>query len=250
MISQIAAIADRFCSDPVAASLLLGDVIATLLVGIGIVLEVENPDRRQKIAVSLVVVGVFAETVCSVWLFDHDASIMEAQRTKIITLAGENDELWMKARSRIILDRQCFVGRLAHKPPLSVDIVYTKDDSEAYLFALQIESLLGERGIGWKVRRPHPLTEAEALPLDLNRGLSPDAPLEIRAGVWIGGMTIVVSAAPHEYPLPSPSNGPVVALNWAFLQCANEGGEIAVDPRMSAGEVRIIVTRKSARQPL
>ncbi|MEJ0026823.1 MAG: hypothetical protein WDN01_12415 [Rhizomicrobium sp.] len=87
MISQIIATIGTFFSDPLSASLLLGDVIATLAVGIGIVLETpENPTFRQKSAMALVVIGVIAETICSVWLFGHDAAIISKQQTTIIEL--------------------------------------------------------------------------------------------------------------------------------------------------------------------
>lgn len=90
MISQIAHMICRFFSDPVASGLLLGDVLATLLVGIGIVLETpEKPTIRQKVAMAMVVVGVVAETVCSVWLFTHDASIIEGQNTRLVALSQE-----------------------------------------------------------------------------------------------------------------------------------------------------------------
>jgi len=83
----------------------VGEVVATIAVGVGIVLETpENPTPRQKFAIGLVVLGVFAETVCSVWLFTHDAGIIQSQQKEILALVGSNkklDEALRRQRDRI-----------------------------------------------------------------------------------------------------------------------------------------------------
>ncbi len=79
----------RFVTDQVAfvvhAYLLGGDVLATIVIGAGIVWEHGSPDVR-KVADRLVIWGVVAETLCSVALFTFDEGISAAQQSKIITL--------------------------------------------------------------------------------------------------------------------------------------------------------------------
>jgi hypothetical protein len=83
------AIFERFVTDQVAfvvhAYLLGGDVMATIVIGAGILWEHGSPDVR-KVADRLVIWGVVAETLCSVALFTVDEGISAAQQSKIIAL--------------------------------------------------------------------------------------------------------------------------------------------------------------------
>jgi hypothetical protein len=67
--------------------LLGGDVIATIIVGWGIIWESPSfPPNRHRIAMWLVIGGVAAETICSISLFAFDESISQVQQAKIIAL--------------------------------------------------------------------------------------------------------------------------------------------------------------------
>jgi hypothetical protein len=69
------------------AALLAGDVLATIAVGVGILWESpKQSERRQRIAVWLVILGVGVETLCSVSLFAFDEAISQSQQAKIIRL--------------------------------------------------------------------------------------------------------------------------------------------------------------------
>lgn len=166
---------------------------------------------------------------------------------RITTATGKLDALWMKTRSRTIVDEKCLLDRLAKKPHLSADVAYTRDDSEAYTFALQVVVTL--RKAGWDVATQRPLTEADALPR-IPGDVPHDAPLEMRAGAWFGGLALIVPKIVESELMDSPSNGPIGTLSWALLECAHEGGQEVADPRLPSDKVRIVITRKSARQPL
>ena len=232
------------------AAYLTGDIVATVAVGIGIVLETERPyTRRKLIAVGLVIIGVIAETLCSFGLFTHDEHIGQKQRSRIAALVADNNDLRVKAGTRRVLDARCFAAKLAGKPKLSADVAYTRDDTEAYSFAGQILREL--RDNGWKVSAyARPLSEADTFPFESRSGIAPDAPLEIRAGLT-GAVTLAVHTLPREQTPPwLPAKDPIVSLENALIWCAHEGGAIMADPRLPPNAVRIMVPRKSSRQPL
>ena len=101
-------ILSRIVHDPVQLYLLVGDVLATFAVGVGIISE-HGPEDVQKVANRLVIWGVIAETLFSVALFAYDANfageqqeVIRSQNDKLIALetrlaprhldAGEKDE--------------------------------------------------------------------------------------------------------------------------------------------------------------
>jgi hypothetical protein len=67
--------------------LLGGDVIATIAVGWGIIWEApEYPPSYHEIAKRLVIWGIVAETLCSIFIFTFDESVSSSQQGKIIAL--------------------------------------------------------------------------------------------------------------------------------------------------------------------
>jgi hypothetical protein len=89
--------------------LLGGDVVATIVVGWGIVWESPTQvEWRHHVGMWLVIWGVAAETLCSISLFAFDESIsrmqqarIDAERERIISLTKENADL-----ERIMLPRR------------------------------------------------------------------------------------------------------------------------------------------------
>jgi hypothetical protein len=56
-------------------------------VGIGIILETpENPSRKQRVAMWLVITGIVIEPICTLVLFGFDEGISQAQQNKIFAL--------------------------------------------------------------------------------------------------------------------------------------------------------------------
>src|SRR5579872_3004633 len=69
------------------ALLLGGDVLATVVVGWGILWEApEQPPHRHRVAKWLVIWGIAVETVCSISLFRYDEGISQKQQATIIAL--------------------------------------------------------------------------------------------------------------------------------------------------------------------
>jgi hypothetical protein len=75
-------------------NLLLGDVLATVAVGCGIVWE-HGPEDVRRVADKLVLWGIVAETLCSVALFTVDGGIGEVQQSKIIALETRIAPRWL-----------------------------------------------------------------------------------------------------------------------------------------------------------
>lgn len=72
----------------VSGLLLVGDLLATIAVAYGIVLETpEEPTARERRAVKFVIIGVVFEAVFSIGLFTFDEAVMSAQGADIQTLA-------------------------------------------------------------------------------------------------------------------------------------------------------------------
>jgi len=80
------AIFETFVTDQIASwvhwNLLLGDVLATVAVGWGIIFE-HGPTETRKVADRLVIWGIVAETLFSVSLFTFDEGISSAQKSRI-----------------------------------------------------------------------------------------------------------------------------------------------------------------------
>jgi hypothetical protein len=106
----------RFVTDQVAlvvhVYLLAGDVLATIAVGAGIVLEHGPADVRQ-VANRLVIWGVVAETLCSLALFTFDEGISGAQQSKIIALETRLAPRFIseESRNRIAMKMKQFSGQ-------------------------------------------------------------------------------------------------------------------------------------------
>ena len=124
------------------ALLLGGDVLATVVVGWGILWEApEQPKHRHEIAKWFVILGIAFETVCSISLFLYDESISHQQQSKIIAL-----EARLAARS--LTDDQIAEMTAHLKPfaPQEFAVVTYPSDQEAVHISEQIRSVLVKAG--------------------------------------------------------------------------------------------------------
>jgi hypothetical protein len=200
MLSQIAPIIERLSADPVAGGLLFGEVVATVLVGVGIVLETpENPSLRQKIAIALVIVGIIAETVCSVWLFDHDGSIIQEQQGKIVALEGRLQKegaartaMLEQLMPRSITRAQAQVLKEAVKGKTGTIYVFIHCGDEAQEFGAELETALGVAGYVAKTAIANPLGSGLSVCWDKFGGLG--VPVE-------SGVMLLASPPAGEKPL-------------------------------------------------
>lgn len=122
------------------AAFLLGDAVATVMVGAGIVLETEKPyTRRKLVAVGLVIVGVIAETLCSVGLFVHDEGVSRYQRAKIIALEE-------RITPRTLEQWQFSIIRGLRGKVRAISFM-SSPDSESAMFSAQLQEAFSEAGI-------------------------------------------------------------------------------------------------------
>jgi hypothetical protein len=69
------------------AVLIMGGILAGILVGIGILLDIpEHPAPKQRIAFWVVMIGIIIEPICTLGLFKFDEAISQQQQEKIISL--------------------------------------------------------------------------------------------------------------------------------------------------------------------
>lgn len=165
----------------------------TALVVVGLIGEYAKADRWKKWLRTfevLVVVGVAGEMLAESATFlvsgrlesIHDDEMVGAQR-EVEQLRAANLELEKRMGPRF-LDRAAFVAALLGKPTASAEVWYQRDDTEAYLLAVQIVAALGAGpdGAGWRVGPPTSMpSPASAEPLPL-----PNAPAVMRYGAWYG----------------------------------------------------------------
>jgi hypothetical protein len=144
------------------------------------------------------------------------------------------------ALGRILMDPKAFVKSLSERPKARAEIVYPAGtDPEPYSFAFQIERWLGSGtkgdGAGWEVKI-RPLIEDDAIS---SLGVRPDAPLVLRAGIWVpGGFAIAASTIGMPGDFTSTASG---ALMKAFMDCGNGGGNIWRDPRLPGNTLRLVI---------
>jgi hypothetical protein len=126
-------------NDPVRLYLLVGDVLATFAVGLGIVSE-HGPESVRKVANRLVIGGVVAETIFSVILFVYDGVLSSTQQEKIVQLESQ------RALSETQKDRIATVAGLYRLK----FVVFTNPETEAWNLALQIGETLKADGWTWE----------------------------------------------------------------------------------------------------
>jgi|ERR1035437_2752519 hypothetical protein len=144
------------------------------------------------------------------------------------------------------MDVNKFIESLKGVPPAKVEILYEREDEEAYTFALSIASSLGhgEGSAGWDVSEPRPVTEKDAFNNLFSRypGSHPEyIPLVMRAG-GSGGAGIIVKSIP-----PNPGKGAIGAS--ALLNAlANSGAPTVLnmheEPSMPDGLIRIVIGKQ------
>jgi len=143
--------------------LLIGELAATAVVGWGIIWESpEQSSSRHRIATRLVIWGIIAESFCSICLFSFDEAIARNQGDKILALdvelnaqkkkTAEAETHLAELRKQVgprSIDGPGFLRILGDGPRASVEIVYAKDDQDAYSLAIVLSAVL--RQAKWNV---------------------------------------------------------------------------------------------------
>ena len=126
------------------------------------------------------------------------------------------NDLATRERQRI-LDTKKFVKDLKGKPKGVVKLLYSPNDSEAYMFAVQIYRWLGPGvngdGAGWKVSSPLPIPSNGEY--TYNKDLT-NAPLAMKYGAWWGLGISTSELLDGHYPYWQDKSA-IGALERAFL---------------------------------
>jgi hypothetical protein len=156
-------------------------------------------------------------------------------------LLAKNNALEGVLRPRILqFDSSAFCNSLKGKPKVSVEILYPKDDVEAYDFADKI--MLDLISLGWRVSFPRPIIQDD-LPDPLSRKFGSNMPLVTRMNVSWGGFGII--AGNMAVDMASP--GPVPDFGIAFSEGFGGGryGSSLIfstnDPRIPDNSIKLII---------
>jgi hypothetical protein len=122
----------------------------------------------------------------------------EAQRQAAeaqLALKQHTEEIEKRQNWRLIANPEKFLRYLKGKPKRKVELLYNPNDTESYMFAVQIRDWLGAgykgSGAGWDVAEPKAIP-----PVGGNERLA-NAPPQIRYGSMTGaGITFVLRAQP------------------------------------------------------
>jgi len=129
--------------------LLGGDVLATWMVGAGILWESQSLSVNHVIARRFVFIGVVLEPLCSVALFAFDDNISDAQQSKIIALDSRANVMLAQLEPRDFNNKEefeKFVAAIRGKFARKITI-YTLPDPEASMFGFEIVYAFQEAGI-------------------------------------------------------------------------------------------------------
>ena len=129
------------------------------------------------------------------------------------------------------MDRKRFVETLNGAPPEKVEVLYERENEEAYTFAFAIALALGSGNgnAGWSVSGPRPVTEEDALP---HLYAHPkNVPLIMRAG-GEGGCGIIAKSVPAALREALANTGVLTQIR---------GQE---EPNMPDGIVRIVIGKQ------
>jgi len=103
-------------------------------------------------------------------------------------------------------NRDEFRNRIRGKPKIRVELLFQKDDVDSYMLAMAVKGCLNAED--WSTIGPRPIREEDVSFSEINK----DAPLSVRAGVNMGGLSYVVKQLPRY----DDQNEPVNVLMSAF----------------------------------
>lgn len=182
-----------------------------------------------------------------------DAADAKTAQQKVETELAKQKEKAASAEARLfelqkrhsprMLALTKFIEDLKDKPRASAEVMYKKDDGEAWGLAWEIAG--GLSGAGWRVSRP------VAIPEDLTSETMSkmgseflrDAPLSVRIGVQPMGVTIIAKTMPDN---PFNYNIPFNALTHALGESLSPISQVSgsFDSRFRDDFFRIIVMQK------
>ncbi len=259
--------------------LLTLSIVASFAVGIGIIFErPKYSPAVHRVAFWLIVGGITIEAVCTIFLFVFDEGISGSLQKSNNFLLAQQQELEgrtsrarrdaAKAQASIAeakarqkeaelkleqlriqvgprhLQARIFISALAGKPKAPVEIMFLKDDGDAFRLALEIRG--GLQVASWQVGMPMPIPSATAPELA-------NLPSAMGVGGQPNGVTVVVKEATEAetkafdlYFQKKPYvDTPFTALHMALLEglggaAAHVGGSATPAP----GVLRVVIGPK------
>jgi hypothetical protein len=197
----------------------------------------------------IVLIGVAGESFFGIRLLWNNWKLQRSQAAESEALRAEiarlnNDTVQAKLALKQLeaktgqrfLNPQKFKEALEGKPKGTVELLFKRDDSEAYMFAVQIWKNLDEAG--WNVNKPIPIPSGGGDPY-----FSKDVPLDIRYGVAGSlGWTIKANRLPGAYT----ENSAIAALRNALTRGVEISGTWTMegDPTLPDGHFIVVVGQK------
>ena len=118
------------------------DVIATIVVGAGIILGTPRYSAKvHRIANWMVVLGIAVETLASLLLFMYDEGINHVQQNQLATVQDAANELAIRLSSRAI-NINAFVDDFKTNHKMPIEIFYLSPDVESFKLAYEIKAAL------------------------------------------------------------------------------------------------------------
>jgi hypothetical protein len=221
----------RLLHDPVSVYLLVGDILATFAVGLGIIWEHGSPEIRT-VANRWVIGGIIVETLCSVLLFAYDANVIGSQNDKIVSL----DQQLIQVKSPRLFDDEKLMAAIKALPKSDVEVLYDKNAPDGFFVGLQVVSALSVSG--WNALH-------NAMPIALGPP-STDDPLSPykNSAQAAGGQPWGISVVSNKSPILE--NTAAGSLVLALVGASLPGTQINLgqDARMPDGRLRIVIGPK------
>lgn len=128
------------------------------------------------------------------------AQLTQTNLTLMWKLGEQNRDLGKVsaiARIREIKNQQLFISTAKSNGKATVEVIFHKDDAEAFVFSSRVSDLLKEAG--WTVIGPKPIpNEGSTLEsgIILTTNISDPRPVAMRLGCWVNGGLAIVAKSP------------------------------------------------------
>jgi hypothetical protein len=169
----------------------IASVAGGLMVGVGLWIEGESTIGQR-----LVTGGVAMEVICAWWVLIASRKLQNILETEFgeLRLKATEAELRLEQLRRQVsarrIDESAFLKALDGTPTGNAEIVFPRDDGEAWWLATQLYGLL--RQARWNVAFPRPLVPTGRMP----PSIAAQIPLTMEVGAQPTGITIVGKQIP------------------------------------------------------
>jgi len=218
----------RRCWDHILLGLEIAAIAGGAIVAYGLWLE-----GSRGLGGTLVVIGVVVEVFTSVWVLFATRRVQSLQDQEFAEAAMEIGRLRKRIAGRRAINSKEFMEVLRDQPAGEIfDILYPKDDGEAYDFAMEIAMAL--LTCGWVVGKFSAIQAKTGDPYD-----------QLPSAASVGGAPTGITIAMQEIPSTGQSTPALTTLSKVFFDPSGQP-LLHGDPSLPTGVFRIIVGSKRA----